>query len=130
MPDYTNEEKQDRFVEFLFMSEEEGGAGGDPIKAKVMAGYDPAYSTRVLLSSKSMQEKIEKAVKEYFTEVAPKSVMSIMAVLKNPATPGSAMKLKAATELLDRGGFVKTEKIDVNTSGGLFILPPKDTDNE
>jgi hypothetical protein len=127
MTQYTNEEKQNRFIEFLFMSEEEGGAGGDAGKAKVLAGYDPSYSTRTLLSTKKIQDKIEKAVKDYFTQVAPRSAMAIKGVLENPATPGSAMKLKAATELLDRGGFVKTEKLEVSTSGGLFILPPKDS---
>ena len=39
MTEYTVEEKQKRFIEFLFMDEEEGGAAGNPQKAKVLAGY-------------------------------------------------------------------------------------------
>jgi len=33
----------------------------------------------------------------------------------------------AAGQVLDRSGLVKTEKVAVESSGGLFILPPKDS---
>jgi hypothetical protein len=126
MTEYTHKERRERFVEILFTPVEEGGAGGDATKAKVMAGYHPTYSTRHLLSSKEVQDLIEKYTKELFTQTAPESALAILHILRNPAVPGSAMKLAAAKELLDRGGFTKTEKVQVETSGGLFILPPKD----
>ena len=31
----------------------------------------------------------------------------------------------AAGQILDRAGVVKTEKVAVEATGGLFILPPK-----
>lgn len=126
MTEYTNEEKQKRFIEFLFMDEEDGGAAGNPQKAKVLAGYHPSYSLRILMSSKGVQEGVEKAMKDFFTQTAPESAMTILSVLRNPSQMGSKDKILAAKELLDRGGFVKTEKLEVSGGGGLFILPPKE----
>jgi hypothetical protein len=37
--------------------------------------------------------------------------------------------MQAAKEILDRAGVVKTERMEVQASGGLFILPPKDSDD-
>jgi hypothetical protein len=34
----------------------------------------------------------------------------------------------AAGQILDRAGIVKTEKVSVESTGGLFILPPKEND--
>ncbi len=31
----------------------------------------------------------------------------------------------AAKDVLDRGGFVKTDKVEVSAASPLFILPPK-----
>lgn len=130
MTEYTNEEKQQRFIEFLFMDEEEGGAAGNPQKAKVLAGYHPSYSVRDLMRSKVIQEGVEKAMKDFFTQTAPESAMSILSVLRDPTQMGSKDRIAAAKELLDRGGFVKTEKMEVSGSGGLFILPPKEAEDD
>ena len=35
----------------------------------------------------------------------------------------------AAGQILDRAGIVKTERVSVESAGGLFILPPKNTDD-
>jgi len=45
------------------------------------------------------------------------------------AIPQANIKLQAAQTILDRVGVVKKEKLDVNhnVSGGIFILPQKDT---
>ena len=36
----------------------------------------------------------------------------------------------AAKDLLDRAGFAKTEKVNVESNGGLFVLPAKEGKNE
>ena len=41
---------------------------------------------------------------------------------------GTREKLNAAKELLDRTGIVKTEKMQVETSGGIMLLPAKKED--
>lgn len=35
----------------------------------------------------------------------------------------------AAKDILDRGGFVKTDKVEVTAASPLFILPPKNDEN-
>jgi hypothetical protein len=130
MTEYTTEEKQQRFIEFLFTETEEGGAGGNPHVAKRLAGYHPTYSTGHLLGTKAVQEGIEKKMKEFFTQTAPESAMSLLSVLRDPTQIGSKDKIAAAKELLDRGGFVKTEKLEVSGGGGLFILPPKEAEDD
>ena len=130
MTELSTEEKQRLFLDLLFTEEEEGGAGGNPHVAKRMAGYHPTYSTVQLLSSKVIQEGIEKKMKEFFTQTAPESAMGILSVLRDPAQIGSRDKIAAAKELLDRGGFIKTEKLEVSGGGGLFILPPKEAEED
>ena len=45
------------------------------------------------------------------------------------AVPQANVKLQAAQTLLDRVGVIKKEKLDINhnVTGGIFILPQKDT---
>ena len=49
----------------------------------------------------------------------------------NKPIPQASNKLQAAQTILDRAGVVKTDKLDVNhnVSGGIFILPEKQTIN-
>jgi hypothetical protein len=48
----------------------------------------------------------------------------------DPTELGLREKLSAAKDLLDRVGLVKTEKVQVEATNGLMILPPKDKDEE
>jgi hypothetical protein len=36
--------------------------------------------------------------------------------------------MMAAGQILDRAGLIKTERVAVESTGGLFILPPKNSD--
>jgi hypothetical protein len=36
--------------------------------------------------------------------------------------------MSAARELLDRTGLIKTEKVQVETTGGVMLMPPKDNE--
>jgi hypothetical protein len=36
--------------------------------------------------------------------------------------------MSAAKELLDRTGLIKTEKVQVETTGGVMLMPPKDSE--
>ena len=59
---------------------------------------------------------------------APKAAFSMANVLDDPTELGIKEKMVAAKDLLDRTGHAKTEKMEVTSSTGLFILPPKDSD--
>ena len=114
-------EKQKAFLDVLFSDE----AKGDVVKAKVLAGYSPDYSTTQLVAS--LRNEIIEATNQFLARVAPKAVMSIAGVLDNPTELGLSYKIAAAKDLLDRAGVVKTERIEV--SNGLFILPPKEKED-
>ena len=122
-------EQQQKFLEALFISEEEGGAGGDYVKAKKLAGYHPTYSTRTLVEN--LKDEILEATKTYFVQVGPKAAMKIYGVMTEPTQLGGKEVVLAAKDLLDRAGLGKTENINVSTpGGGVLILPPKRVEGE
>ena len=43
----------------------------------------------------------------------------------DPTQLGIRDRLSAAKELLDRVGLTKTEKVHVEATGGVMLLPPK-----
>jgi len=43
---------------------------------------------------------------------------------------GTANLLKAATEIMDRVGIQKTDKVEVATPNGIMLLPPKQSSDE
>jgi hypothetical protein len=52
--------------------------------------------------------------------------MAVIGGIDDPTQLGIKEKLSAAKDLLDRAGLIKTEKIEVNSSGGVMLLPAKD----
>jgi hypothetical protein len=56
---------------------------------------------------------------------APKAAMAMVSGLLDPTELGIRDKMSAAKELLDRTGLVKTEKLQVESSGGVMLLPAK-----
>ena len=47
-------------------------------------------------------------------------------MIDNPTDLGNKEKMIAAKDILDRGGFTKTDKVEVTSASPLFILPPKE----
>ncbi len=117
----TLTEKQQRFLDVLFDE-----AGGDVVRAKELAGYSPNNSTTEII--KAIKEEVVEATQLYMARNAPRAAMSIVSGMIEPTELGMKDKLTAAKDLLDRVGLVKTEKLQVEASNGLMILPPKDID--
>ncbi len=61
---------------------------------------------------------------------APKAARAIVDGIMSPTELGIKEKLNAAKDLLDRAGFVKTDKVQVETNNGIMILPAKDRAEE
>ena len=61
----------------------------------------------------------------YMARNAPKAAMAMVGALYDPTELGIRDKMVAAKELLDRTGLVKTEKMHVEASGGVMLMPPK-----
>jgi len=115
-------ENQQKFLEVLFDE-----AGGDVVKAKKLAGYSDNTPTRLIVDA--LKDEIFDATKTYMSRIGPKAAVAFGQALVDPTELGVKEKMQAAKEILDRAGVVKTERMEVQASGGLFILPPKDSDD-
>ena len=108
-------------VKFLDVQFDE--AGGDVATAKKLACYADGTSTTVVV--KSLKEEILEATQQYMARNAPKAAVAMAGALLDPTELGLRDKMSAAKELLDRTGLIKTEKIQVEASGGVMLMPPK-----
>ena len=117
MPRELNE-RQQKFLEVLFED-----AGGDVVAAKKLAGYSDNTPTTAIV--KGLKEEILDATQMYMARNAPKAAMAMVGGLFDPTELGIRDKMSAAKELLDLTGLVKTEKMQVEASGGVMLMPPK-----
>ena len=111
-------EKQQKFLEVLFEE-----ASGDVVAAKKLAGYSETTATTAIV--KGLKEEKLEATQMYMARNAPKAAMAMTGALYDPTELGIRDKMSAAKELLDRVGLVKTEKMQVEASGGVMLMPPK-----
>jgi len=116
-------EKQQLFMQVLFDEAE-----GDVVQAKKLAGYSDGTATRVVVEG--LKDEIFEATKTYMSRLGPKAAVAYGSALMDPTQLGVKEKMVAAGQILDRAGVVKTEKVAVEASGGLFILPPKESTND
>ena len=78
----------------------------------------------------SLKQEIVELAETVLAREAPKAAFKLVEVMEsNTALPQANVKLQAAQTILDRVGVSKTErlKVDHNVSGGIFILPEKET---
>jgi len=116
-------ENQQKFLEVLFDE-----AQGDVVLAKKLAGYSENTPTRLIVDA--LKDEIFDATKTYMSRIGPKAAVAFGNALMDPTQLGVKEKMIAAKEILDRAGVVKTERVQVESSGGLFILPPKDNSDD
>ena len=116
-------EKQQKFLDVLFEE-----AGGNLVTAKKLAGYADAVTSRQV--AEPLAEEIAALTKKFIASSATKAAYSMFEIMNNPTDLGNKEKMAAAKDVLDRGGFVKTEKVEVTAASPLFILPQKDNENE
>jgi hypothetical protein len=116
-------EKQEKFLRVLF-----DVAEGDVVKAKQLAGYSDASSTTDII--KGIKEEVLDATHLYMARNAPKAAMAVVNGVDDPTQLGIRDRLSAAKELLDRSGLVKTEKMQVEASGGVMLMPPKKVEED
>jgi len=115
-------EKQQDFLNHLVET------GGDFKKSAELAGYSGNHY-QVL---KSLKQEVVDLASDVLAREAPTAAFKLIEVMNsNKPIPQASNKLQAAQTILDRAGVVKTDKVDVNhnVSGGIFILPEKQTIN-
>lgn len=111
-------EKQQLFLEVLFEE-----AKGDATQARKLAGYAETVSTSSVVNS--LQDEISERTKKFISTTATKAAFSMKQIMDSPTDLGNKEKMAAAKDILDRGGFKPSDKVEVATSNPLFILPPK-----
>ena len=116
-------EMQQTFLQVLFDQ-----AGGDVVTAKKLAGYADGTSTSDIV--KSMKDEIMEATQLYMSRNAPRAAVAMVGGLIDPTELGIRDKMAAAKELLDRTGLVKTEKMQVEATGGVMLMPVKKTEED
>jgi|TARA_R110000868_G_scaffold248830_1_gene505369 hypothetical protein len=116
-------EQHKKFLEVLFDE-----AGGSLNKAKEMAGFSRGYSTRLLTNY--LKEEIIEATQLFIAMNAPKAAMAMVSGIDDPTELGLKEKMSAAKDLLDRAGLGKTDKIQVEATNGVMILPAKDKEED
>ena len=119
---YTD--KQSAFLETLLRE-----ARGNIRTTMDIAGYARTTKTAEVVSS--LKEEITERASMMMAMNAPKAAFGIVEVLNDPSSLGAKNAISAAREILDLSGLVKKEQIEVtNTGGGMFILPPKTSNDD
>ena len=57
-------------------------------------------------------------------------LLQMVSGINDPTELGMREKMTAAKELLDRTGLVKTEKMQVESTGGVMLMPVKNVQAE
>jgi len=113
-------DKQEKFLENLIETK-----GNLKLSAE-LAGYSGNHY-QVL---KSLKEEVVDLASNVLAREAPSAAFKLVEIMNSDdAVPQANVKLQAAQTLLDRVGVVKQDKLDINhnVSGGIFILPQKET---
>lgn len=116
-------EQHKRFLEVLFAD-----ANGNINAAMRMAGFSEGYSRRSLTNY--LKEEIIEATQLYIAMAAPKAAVAMINAIDDPTELGLKEKMSAAKDLLDRAGLVKTEKVQVESTGGIMVLPAKEREED
>tara|TARA_R100000963_G_C4545348_1_gene40630 strand:+ start:125 stop:499 length:375 start_codon:yes stop_codon:yes gene_type:complete len=111
-------ERQQKFLDALFSE-----ANGSIKDAKVIAGYAPTTNNQEII--KAIKDEILEATQTYMAGHAPKAAVAMVTGIDDPTQLGIRDKMSAAKELLDRTGLIKTEKVQVEASGGVMLMPIK-----
>lgn len=111
-------EKQQKFLEVLFEE-----AQGNPAQAKKLAGYSDNVGTTSVVNS--LQDEIAELTKKFLSGITVKAAYSMKEIMERPTDLGNKEKMAAAKDILDRGGFKPSDKVEVAATSPLFILPPK-----
>ncbi len=120
-------ERELLFLEYLF----EEGPEGNPKQAAIRAGYSKTTDVYEILN-RLVHDVIRRKADAMILYYVSESIKTIIKVMQDPTEPGAPMALKAAESLLDRAGFSRKDKLEVEhqAPNGIIIIPPKNKDEE
>ena len=113
-------EKQENFLSNLIETK------GDLKLSAELAGYSGNHYQII----KSLRQEIVDLASNVLAREAPSAAFKLVEVMtSDTAMPQANVKLQAAQTILDRVGLGKQERMEINhnVTGGIFILPEKET---
>lgn len=116
-------EKQQKFLDVLFEE-----ARGNVVQAKKLAGYSETQHTASIVSA--LKDEILERTNMYLAQNGPRAAMAMVGALHDPTELGIKEKMQAAKEVMDRIGIIKSEKVQIESTGGVMLLPPKRTEDD
>jgi|TARA_R110000782_G_scaffold163132_4_gene254899 hypothetical protein len=116
-------EQHKKFLEVLFDE-----AKGNITQARRLAGFSEGYSSRQLTNY--LKEEIIEATQLFIAMNAPRAALAMVDGILDPTELGIKEKMSAAKDLLDRAGLAKTDKIQVEATNGVMILPAKEREED
>lgn len=116
-------EKQQKFLDVLFEE-----ARGNVVQAKKLAGYSETQHTASIVGA--LKDEILERTNMYLAQNGPRAAMAMVGALHDPTELGIKEKMQAAKEVMDRIGIIKSEKVQVEASGGVMLLPPKRSEDD
>jgi len=116
-------EKQQKFLDVLFEE-----ARGNVVQAKKLAGYSESQHTAQIVGA--LKDEILERTNMYLAQNGPRAAMAMVGSLHDPTELGIKEKMQAAKEVMDRIGIIKSEKVQIESTGGVMLLPPKRTEDD
>jgi len=123
MADRELTDKQKLFLAVLFEEAE-----GDPLVAKRLAGYSDNVATSSVTAS--LVDEIAELTRKFIAQSSTKAAYAMFKVLGDKDMLGAKERMAAAKDIMDRAGFVKTERVEIATTEPVFILPAKRSADE
>lgn len=98
--------------------------GGDIPMAIIESGM-PRNTSEIQVTRK-LRKYITARAKDYLAGQTAKASIALMKIVVDPNLPGSKTAISAIKEVLDRGGAVKDEQLQIDAENVIVILPPKE----
>ena len=115
--------KDKHFLDVLF-----DRCQGDIRRAMDEAGFPKSRPISEITSR--LKKHIKDRSRDYLIANSGRAVVSLVEILNDPIKPGVKNIVPAAKEILDRAGIFKEEAPQIIEHRNMFILPPKDSNNE
>jgi hypothetical protein len=128
LAEVTNQETGLTLMEEAFLDNLFEFCNGNVREAMTKAGYPK--DTPESHVTKPLGKYIRERAKEYLTSASALASVSLVNLLIDPNQPGAKNVVSAAKEILDRSGVYKEEGTKVTEVRNMFILPPKNSDED
>ena len=107
-------DKQAKFIDFYCES-------GDAMQSAINAGYKNSHTLRnqAWKLKKELAIEINKRMLEKFVDKAPVAFNSLVSLMKD--SESDTVKLQAAKDIMDRGGFKPSDRLFQNWKQNLYL---------